>query len=97
VPWKGTFSIHSITVPSRGLAVVAGGLDHELGRGEPLLALDRGHEVGRELGGTGLGLAIVKHIALVHGGRAEVESEPGQGSTFRLVLPVEAPLHEPDA
>lgn len=41
----------------------------------------------REIGGTGLGLAIVKHIALVHGGRAEVESELGKGSTFRIVVP----------
>jgi two-component system phosphate regulon sensor histidine kinase PhoR len=41
----------------------------------------------RQLGGTGLGLAIVKHIALVHGGRIEVESKVGQGSTFRLALP----------
>lgn len=41
----------------------------------------------RQMGGTGLGLAIVKHIALVHGGRIEVESKVGQGSTFRLGLP----------
>lgn len=39
-------------------------------------------------GGTGLGLSIVKHIALIHSGRIEVESQPGCGSTFRLVLPL---------
>jgi two-component system phosphate regulon sensor histidine kinase PhoR len=41
----------------------------------------------REIGGTGLGLSIVKHIALVHGGRVEVESKVGKGSVFRIVLP----------
>ncbi|MFG0252611.1 MAG: ATP-binding protein, partial [Phycisphaerales bacterium JB038] len=43
----------------------------------------------RDAGGTGLGLAIVKHIMNVHGGRVEVESRPGEGTTFRLILPTE--------
>lgn len=47
-------------------------------------------ERSRELGGTGLGLAIVKHIAQLHGGYAEVVSEPGNGADFRLVLPFSA-------
>ena len=42
----------------------------------------------RELGGTGLGLAIVKHIAQLHGGRVEAESEPGHGTTICVVLPL---------
>lgn len=38
--------------------------------------------------GSGLGLAIVKSIAQAHGGRAYVESKPGQGSVFGIELPV---------
>lgn len=41
----------------------------------------------RKEGGTGLGLAIVKHIAECHAGKATVQSIPGQGSTFSMVLP----------
>ena len=42
----------------------------------------------REVRGTGLGLSIVKHIALIHGGKVEVESEKGKGSTFRVYIPL---------
>ena len=40
--------------------------------------------------GTGLGLYIVKTVAEAHGGKVEVHSEPGTGSTFRLFIPVKA-------
>jgi len=51
----------------------------------------------RETGGTGLGLSVSKEIADEHGGRLEIESEPGKGTTARLILPArqgEAPDHE---
>lgn len=41
----------------------------------------------REQGGSGLGLAIAAAIARSHGGRLELDTAPGQGATFRLVLP----------
>jgi two-component system phosphate regulon sensor histidine kinase PhoR len=41
----------------------------------------------RKVGGTGLGLAIVKHIAQAHRGRVTVESTPGEGSTFSIMIP----------
>lgn len=42
----------------------------------------------RETGGAGIGLAIVRELVRAHEGRAEVESEPGRGSTFRILVPV---------
>ncbi|MGN6699143.1 MAG: ATP-binding protein [Thermomicrobiales bacterium] len=44
----------------------------------------------RQVVGSGLGLPIVRMLAERHGGRATLESTPGQGATFRIVLPIDA-------
>jgi two-component system, OmpR family, phosphate regulon sensor histidine kinase PhoR len=56
---------------------------------ERFYRVDKGRS--RDEGGTGLGLAIVKHIVQAHGGRVDVVSREGEGSTFRVWLPARAP------
>jgi len=41
--------------------------------------------------GTGMGLAVVSRIVSMHEGRTTVESEPGEGTTFRVSLPIKGP------
>lgn len=45
-------------------------------------------------GGTGLGLAIVKHVMLRHGGRLNIKSKVGSGSTFTCIFPVQKILSD---
>lgn len=46
----------------------------------------------RKQDGSGLGLAIVQYFMRAHSGKVEVESTPGKGSSFTLVLPVKRPV-----
>ena len=54
---------------------------------ERFFRADRGRSRGD--GGIGLGLAIVKHILLRHGAELKISSEPGEGSEFRCVFPLD--------
>ena len=62
----------------------------------PGISLERRESVFRacessEAGGTGLGLAICRRLADALGGRITIQSHLGQGSTFTLTIPAEAP------
>ncbi len=72
-----------LEVTDTGVGIPAQHLDRIF---ERFYTVDRSRS--RERGGTGLGLAIVKHVALAHGGSVRVESTPGVGSKFKLVLPL---------
>ncbi|WP_165228599.1 PAS domain S-box protein [Aquisphaera insulae] len=54
---------------------------------KPFMQLDSGLD--RRYSGTGLGLVLAKRLTELHGGMLEVESEPGRGSRFTIVLPWE--------
>ena len=49
-----------------------------------------GTDYARKVEGTGLGLTLTRRFIELHGGRIEVESEPGEGSEFRVTLPLVA-------
>lgn len=55
---------------------------------ERFYRVDRGRATGT--GGTGLGLSIVRNVAINHGGRVELTSQEGVGSTFSMILPARA-------
>ncbi len=73
----------TIAITDRGVGIPAKDLERIF---ERFYRVDPGRA--RETGGTGLGLSIVRHVAQNHGGNVVVESREGEGSTFRLELPV---------
>jgi PAS domain S-box-containing protein len=76
-----------LTVWDNGIGISESGLTRLF---RPFVQLDSGLD--REVTGTGLGLALVAQMVRLHGGSIAVESQPGEGSRFTVILPWEPAL-----
>ena len=91
-PEGGMVSLHiehsdeafALVVTDTGIGIDAAALQS---LGQPFQQADA--SIGRRFGGSGLGLAISRKLLALHGGSLTIESEPGQGTTVRAVLPRE--------
>jgi two-component system, OmpR family, sensor histidine kinase SenX3 len=72
-----------LSVTDHGIGIPARDIDRVF---ERFYRVDQARS--RQTGGTGLGLAIVRHVAANHAGTVDVESRLGEGSSFRLCLPL---------
>ncbi|HSD82845.1 MAG TPA: ATP-binding protein, partial [Anaerolineae bacterium] len=83
-----------LQVSDTGSGIAADQLDHIF---EPFITAehDRQMSVPAMMSGIGLGLSITRHLVILHGGSISVESEPGQGSTFHVYLPLPRPSDQP--
>jgi len=89
VPPGGSITIRGESIADAGMVCVS---VRDTGPGIPPEIRDRlftDEAVSRKVGGTGLGTKIVKDVIDAHGGTIRVESEPGQGATFFVSLPIE--------
>lgn len=73
----------TLTVSDSGVGIPEEALDHIY---ERFYRVDKSHS--REIGGTGLGLAITRSAVLMHRGSIQVESVPGEGTSFIVKIPL---------
>ena len=72
-----------LTVADTGIGIAE---EHQERIFERFYRVDKSHS--KAVGGTGLGLSIVKHAALIHNAKIELESQPGEGTTIRVIFPI---------
>jgi signal transduction histidine kinase len=75
-----------LSVVDRGMGIESADLPHIF---TPFFRADRSRT--RKTGGVGMGLALVRRIVHAHGGRIDVDSEPGRGTSMEVHLPRLAP------
>lgn len=96
VKYSGTSREIEVGVRRDGGSAVIWVRDRGIGipREEQERVFDRFHRVStglvHDVKGSGLGLAIVRHVVAAHGGSIELDSRPGDGSTFSIRLPLDA-------
>ena len=73
----------TLTVSDSGIGIPEEAVDHIY---ERFYRVDKSHS--REIGGTGLGLAITRSAVLMHRGSIQLESAPGEGTTFIVKIPL---------
>lgn len=78
---KSAHGMTTVTVKDNGIGIAPAGMDQLF---QPFARLN----LRREFEGSGLGLAICRQIAEAHGGTISVRSEPGEGSSFEVRLPL---------
>ena len=96
IKYSGERRVLRVRLSRKGDSCTCAVQDRGVGIGPDLLPhvferFYRAPGAGRAAGGVGLGLPLVRHIMSVHGGRVEVASFPGRGSTFTLVFPAASP------
>lgn len=88
---RGPVVVRTSRTGEHGAAIAVADTGPGIPRDEVDRIFDLGVRLDADAMGSGLGLALSRAIVDAHGGALEVESKPGEGSTFTIVLPARSP------